>query len=273
MSYENCSEAPLKFAATESDKSITLDLNGHNIVASLNNVKNIALIDIGYGAGQHAKATLIIKDSTESTEKGCMIAKPTQSSDGWTVSVAVVRVQTAGKLILESGKIIMKGKDGGSNSENPYGIDILTNGGASAECEIRGGYVESNSDSGMGIRMFCNGLLNPVILNVSGGEIVGDGRGIWFQNANKNPNKGNLKITGGLVTAKRAVEIGDFNKDVKDDSIVKTIEISNCELRSTSDDGCISYKNEKVVYLRISEYYRQDFENYKIEYTPGITLN
>jgi len=271
IAYENCTTAPLNYQATTDDRIAVLDLNGYTVSATLNNGKSISLLRIGSVNADKYKtptATLTIKDSSED-KKGTLTVIPTVESDGWDVAVETVLVERLGRLTVDSGNIITKGSDTYAE-DNPYGILVLTNtGNQTAELTINGGYIESKSLSGMGVRVAANSEVGAVKFTMNGGEIVGapDGRGIWFHHM-AGTGKYQLieaTINGGTVTADRALELGDFNLDEVESENIQ-ITINGGEFNSNNNKGNASHPDCSDLFTgpAASGYYNQTFNHVKL---------
>lgn len=269
ITYENCSSVPLNYQTTTDNISAVLDLNGKTVSATLNNGKSIALLRVGNQNPDRnpGTATLTIQDSSES-KKGTLTTQPTVESDGWTVAVETVLVERLGRLTVNSGNIITKSSELVSGG-NPYGILVLTNTGPqTAELTINGGYIESKSPSGMGVRVAANSMTGAVKFTMNGGEIVGadNGRGIWFQHMAGNGKYQLIEATinGGKITADRALELGDFNLDeVVSENI--QIEINGGEFNSANTNGNTSHPDCDDFFTgKSATYYNQTFNHVKL---------
>ena len=259
--YQDCNDTPLKYQTENENISAILDLNGKTVSATLNNGKSIALLKVGSINADKltGTATLTIKDSSENM-KGTLTASPIASSDGWTVAVEVVAVERLGRLTVDSGNIIMHG--GVSNEENPYGILVITNtGDQTSELTINGGYIESKSSSGMGVRVAANSEKAPVKFTMNGGTIVGEGRGVWLHHMGGSGKHQLLEaeFNAGTITADRAVEIGDFNKDTDVSDNIK-VTFNGGTFASTNKPQNPSYPNVPELFSsKSTEYYNTTF--------------
>jgi len=159
-----------------SDKNITIDLNGKTITGKDETTKSFGLI---YNTG-----TLTIKDSVGEGK----ITLEATNDNGWSRYSSVISNNPGGNLTVESGTI----KHLGGTSMS-YGIDNLTNGkGTSAVTTINGGTIESKY---IAIRQFLNGVEANNELVINGGVIGGENSSIYFQDPSVNANTGSLTIT------------------------------------------------------------------------------
>ena len=268
VAYKDCNTTPLLYQATAENRTAILDLNGKTISATLNNGKSIALLKVGsVNADRNVgTATLTIEDSSKDMT-GTMTITPTSSSDAWSVAVETIVVERLGRLTVNGGNIITHG--GKENADNPYGILVLTNTGAqTAELTINGGYIESKSPTGMGVRVAANSEKGAVKFTMNGGTIVGaeDGRGLWLHHMAGSGRHQLLEATinGGTITADRAIELGDFNTDSDVSENIK-LTINGGEFNSTNLNGnqthpeCSDFFTGKSV-----TYYNQTFSHVKL---------
>lgn len=268
VKYENCDTTPLLYQATSEDRVAVLDLNGYTISATLNNGKSIALLKVGsVNADKNTgTATLTIEDSSENMT-GTMTITPTSASDAWTVAVETIIVERLGRLTVNGGNIITHG--GAENADNPYGILVLTNTGPqTAELTINGGYIESKSPTGMGVRVAANSEKGAVKFTMNGGTIVGadDGRGLWLHHMAGSGKHQLLEVTinDGIITADRAIELGDFNTD---DDVSENIKltINGGEFNSTNLNGNTHHQECEDFFTGKSvTYYNQTFSHVKL---------
>jgi len=265
--YENCDKSPLNYVATTKDINATLDLNGKTISATLKNSSNISLLNIGNSNANNNTSTakLILEDSS-SNMKGTIVAKTTVDSDGWTVAVRTIGVEKTGRLVVNSGNVIIEG--GKSNSGNPYGIYVATNGGQkTAELTINGGYIESKSSSGMGVRVAANSSEVPVKFTMNGGTIVGadNGRGVWLhQTGGKGAHQLlECTINSGTIKADRALEVGDYNPETDVTENI-AIEINGGEFISTNRNGNPVHPTCPILYSIKSDSWNMTFNHVKI---------
>lgn len=268
VKYENCNEAPLKYQAEDENIEAILDLNGYTVSATLNNGKSISLIKVGNVNPDRktGTATLTINDSSDHMS-GTLTVKPTVESDGWDVSVSTISVERLGRLIVNEGNIITEYSEL-STGGNPYAIDVLTNTGAqTAELTINGGYIESRSLSGMGIRFFANSSKAAIKFVMNGGEVVGasNGRGIWFQQSGGSTyHLIEATINGGKVIADRALEIGDFNLDEVETENIQ-ITLNGGEFVSTNKGENPKHPTCDDLYTgKNTTYYNQTFNHVKL---------
>ena len=267
--YENCDSAPLTYQAENDNREAVLDLNGHTVSATLNNGKSIALLKVGNvnPDKKAGTATLTIMDSSEDMT-GTLTTMPTVESDGWTVAVSTVTVERLGRLTVESGNIVTKSSELVSGG-NPYGILVLTNTGPqTAELTINGGYIESKSPSGMGVRVAANSETGAVKFTMNGGEIVGaeNGRGIWLHHMAGSGKHQLIEVTinDGKITADRALELADFNKDTDVSENIQ-LTINGGEFNSTNNNGNTSHPDCADFYTgKSAEYYNQTFSHVKL---------
>lgn len=266
--YDNCNDSPLKYQAQNEDISATLDLNGKTVSAILNNGKSISLLKVGsINADKYSgTATLTIDDSSVDM-KGTLTVMPTVASEGFDVAVETIVVERLGRLTFNKGNIITNG--GNSNADNPYGILVLTNTGKqTAELTINGGYIESKSSTGMGVRVAANSETAAVKFTFNGGTIVGapDGRGVWLQHM-AGSGKHQLidcTINGGTIIADRALEVGDFNKDTDVSDNIK-VEINGGEFISTNIKNNTTHPDCKDLTTSMStEYYNMTFTHVNV---------
>ena len=269
VTYEDCDITPLKYQTQNENISAILDLNGKTVSATLNNGKSIALLYVGSeNADKFAgTATLTIKDSSEAMT-GTLTTRPTVESDGWTVSVSTISVQRLGRLTVNSGNIITQSSELVSGG-NPYGIDVLTNTGKqTTELTINGGYIESNSKSGMGVRLFGNSSTGAVKFTMNGGEIVSSssGRGVWLQQSGSSTfHLVEFTMNGGKITAGRALEVGDFNKETETPSENIKVVLNDGELVSTNADNNDKHPECSDLTTSMSEeYYNMVFTHVKL---------
>lgn len=269
VNYENCDTTPLLYQAVGEDRKTILDLNGYTVSATLNNGKSIALLKVGsVNADRNiGTATLTIMDSSEEMT-GTLTTMPTVESDGWDVAVETVVVERLGRLTVESGNIITKSSELVSGG-NPYGILVLTNTGPqTAELTINGGYIESKSPSGMGVRVAANSETGAVKFTMNGGEIVGaeNGRGLWLHHMADSGKHQLIEVTinDGKITADRALELADFNKDTDVSENIQ-LTINGGEFNSTNNNGNTSHPDCADFYTgKSAEYYNQTFSHVKL---------
>ena len=269
VKYENCTTAPLVYQAADENRTAILDLNGKTVSATLNNGKNIQLLKVGNVSPdrKNGTATLTIKDSSEDMT-GTLTTQPTVESDGWTVSVSTVTVERLGRVIVESGNIVTKSSELVSGG-NPYGIDVLTNTGPqTAELTINGGYIESKSKSGMGVRLFGNSSTGTVKFTMNGGEIVSasNGRGVWLQQSGgATYHLIEFTMNGGKITAGRALEVGDFNKETATPSENIKVVLNEGELVSVNADNNDKHPECPDLTTSMStDYYNMVFTHVKV---------
>jgi len=265
--YDNCNEAPLKYLTQNENIEATLDLNGKTILGKLNNKKNISLLKVGSVNADSYKgtSTLTIEDSSKDMT-GTLTVEPTVASSSWTVTVSTIMVERLGRLTFNKGNVITDAKS--SDAENPYGIDVLTNTGEqTAELVVNGGYIESKSPSGMGVRVGGNSTKAPVKFTMNGGTIVGsaDGRGVWLHHFDDDTIQLiECTINGGTIKADRALEVGDFNKNQDETGNIK-IELNGGEFISTNNKKNPSHPTSKDVFLSYNiEYYNTTFTHVKL---------
>ena len=111
----------------------------------------------------------------------------------WAYAVTAISNQQ-GTLTVKSGTI-----ESLSTATNVYKftIDNLTNGnGGDAVLNVEGGVI--TAAKGGSIRGFANSTTCNNIINISGGEILGQ---VWMQDPNTSKNLGQMTITGGEITA------------------------------------------------------------------------
>lgn len=261
--YENCNDSPLKYQAQDNNISAVLDLNGKTVSATLNNGKSIALLKVGnINADRHAgTATMTIKDSSENMS-GTLTVMPTVASSAWDVAVETIVVERLGRLTVDSGNIITTG--GNANADNPYGILVLTNTGAqTAELTINGGYIESKSSTGMGVRVAANSEKAPVIFTMNGGTIVGaeDGRGVWLHHMAGSGRHQLIECTfnNGTIKADRAIEVGDFNKDTDVSDNIKVVFNGGTFVSTNIPENPVHSEVSELFSSKSVEYYNTTF--------------
>lgn len=167
------------------DLTVTLDLNGYTV--SMVRTEQIT-----------ASHTMILNKGdltiTDSGEAGKLSYKFDATADrAWAYAVTTISNQQ-GSLTVLDGTI-----ESLSTATNVYKftIDSLTNGqGGTAMLEIKGGKI--TAAKGGPIRGFANSTTCPNIINISGGEMVGQ---VWMQDPNTKANLGMLNITGGTITS------------------------------------------------------------------------
>ena len=167
------------------DLTVTLDLNGYTV--SMVRTEPIK-----------ASHTMILNKGdltiTDSGEAGKLSYKFDTTADrAWAYAVTTISNQQ-GCLTVLDGTI-----ESLSTATNVYKftIDSLTNGqGGTAMLEIKGGKI--TAAKGGPIRGFANSTTCPNIINISGGEMVGQ---VWMQDPNTKANLGMLNITGGTITS------------------------------------------------------------------------
>ena len=167
---------------------ITIDLNGHTISRTVTSqiTANDSLIT--------NRGNLIIQDSVGGGKISYFFNGTADRA--WAYAVTAISNQQ-GTLTIKSGTI-----ESLSVATNVYKftIDNLTNGnGGDAVLNVEGGTI--TAAKGGSIRGFANSTTSKNVINITGGDILGQ---VWMQDPNNNKNIGEMTITGGKITANAA---------------------------------------------------------------------
>ncbi len=166
-------------------KAITLDLNGHTISRTVTTqiTANDSLIT--------NRGNLIIQDSVGGGKISYFFNGTADRA--WAYAVTAISNQQ-GTLTIKSGII-----ESLSTATNVYKftIDNITNGNSGdAVINVEGGTI--TAAKGGSIRGFANSTTSKNVINITGGDILGQ---VWMQDPNNNKNIGEMTITGGKITA------------------------------------------------------------------------
>ena len=154
------------------DKTVVLDLNGHNISG------------VDTATGSYGLITNKGNLTIQGTGKLQLSAT---NNRGWNAYSSVISNQPGGTLTVNGGTIEHLG-----GTDMAYAIDNLTNGkGTKAVTIVNGGTVKSTYRA---IRQFLNGVEATNELYVKGGVIEGANKSIWMQDPSKNANTGKLVV-------------------------------------------------------------------------------
>ena len=239
--------------------SATLNLNGHDISITDYTTQNYNFVFI------NVKGTLTVDDFSEEGSTGTISVVTTKERDS-TNSVAsyIFQVRDGGKLIINGGEYSISHATTVTNRCLMYAVTVFPG----SELDVNGGKITSTY---MVLRGFSSavspikftitdgeisgyhyGLILQQTSNspsgitydvdISGGKVHGEARGIYVFHTTTNPMSGSIDVTGGEISCSSTGSGAIYYKNPGSDTVESTFTMSSGVLTSISS-GVINMEN------------------------------
>ena len=190
-----------------------LDLAGNKIEVTYSGTESYGLIEVTGG-------TFTLTDNVGNGE--LTLNPQTEPYNPWNVAVALIKVKNNANAIIDASPTTKLSIAEGLVQSGVYALEVYSMSG-SPTLSIKEGIISS---SYIGVRANLNSATNTATIEMTGGKISGEKRGIWIQQTNAFSNQYNLKISAGEITCSNGFPLYFTLMNAGGDGISTTTEIS-----------------------------------------------